>query len=261
MRNVDDRRFAQTLARGIQVLKAFKSSDGPLGNQELSERTGIPKPTISRLTFTLSELGFLEHLLMFEKYRLGPAAIALGSVANETIPFIESASKLMQPLSNEVGALVSLTMRDGDQMLLTHCWRPTNLPSIWLNVGSRLPMASTSTGLAYLASLDSKKALPLIEKISKEPDVDHKKLLAAIKDSRNSLISCGYVQSIGGWNSSINAVSVPFRSSSFTEPLVFMCGAPAATMTEKVIAETIGPKLAERVRQLDISGGGGIGNI
>ena len=256
LRNEDDRRFAQTLARGIQVLKAFKTTDGPLGNQELSERTNIPKPTISRLTFTLSQLGFLEHLQSYGKYRLGPAAIALGSVANATIPFIDNAAELMQPLSNEVGAMVALAMRDGDRMLLTHCWRPENTPSIWLDVGFRLPLVGTGSGLTYLASLEKQKALTLVDEISNHPNADRETLIADIKESRNDLIACGFVTSIGRWNPNVVSVSAPFRTRSFSEPLVFLCGAPAKTVTEEIMVEIIGPKLAGFVRKLDMLSGG-----
>ena len=54
-----DRKFVTALARGLDVLRAFQTRIGPMSNKELSEVTGIPKPTISRLTFTLKELGYL----------------------------------------------------------------------------------------------------------------------------------------------------------------------------------------------------------
>lgn len=44
------RLFVTALARGLDVLGAFRSGDRSLGNPELAERTGLPKPTISRIT-------------------------------------------------------------------------------------------------------------------------------------------------------------------------------------------------------------------
>jgi hypothetical protein len=35
-----DRRFAKTLAKGLQILQAFSPSDRALGNRELARRTG-----------------------------------------------------------------------------------------------------------------------------------------------------------------------------------------------------------------------------
>ena len=56
-----DRQFATTLARGLEVLRCFTPLEPLLGNKEISVRTGLPKPTVSRLTYTLTKLGYLRH--------------------------------------------------------------------------------------------------------------------------------------------------------------------------------------------------------
>src|SRR5206468_12926287 len=76
-----DRNFVVALARGLDVLRAFRPDDGLLGNQEIAARTNLPKPTISRLTYTLTKLGYLTQVPRFEKYQLAPAAMALGYAA------------------------------------------------------------------------------------------------------------------------------------------------------------------------------------
>ena len=59
MRRVDgeasDRHFITALARGLDVLSCFRSGDRMLGNQEIAARCGLPKSTVSRLTYTLDE--------------------------------------------------------------------------------------------------------------------------------------------------------------------------------------------------------------
>ena len=67
----EDRHFVTALARGLQVLSCFRASDKMLGNQELARRCGLPKSTISRLTYTLTKLGYLEHDPEVGRYRLG----------------------------------------------------------------------------------------------------------------------------------------------------------------------------------------------
>ena len=59
--SVDDAAFATTLAKGLVVLEAFKAGATQLGNMELSTLTGIPRPTVARLTHTLAELGYLRY--------------------------------------------------------------------------------------------------------------------------------------------------------------------------------------------------------
>ena len=70
-----DRSFVVALSRGLDVLRAFQPNDGLLGNQEIAARTKLPKPTISRLTYTLTKLGYLTPVPRFEKYQLAPAAL------------------------------------------------------------------------------------------------------------------------------------------------------------------------------------------
>jgi len=67
-----DRSFVVALSRGLDVLRAFHPNDGLLGNQEIAARTNLPKPTISRLTYTLTKLGYLTPVPRFEKYQLRP---------------------------------------------------------------------------------------------------------------------------------------------------------------------------------------------
>src|SRR5690349_22633699 len=76
-----DRSFVVALSRGLDVLRAFRPNDGLLGNQEIAARTNLPKPTVSRLTYTLTKLGYLTPVPRFEKYQLAPAAMALGYAA------------------------------------------------------------------------------------------------------------------------------------------------------------------------------------
>ena len=120
-----DRRYLQTLARGLDVLRAFRTDDGPIGNRELANRTGLPKSTITRLTYTLAQYGFIEHIESLDKFRLGLAALTLGNVAFANQPFMGPAQRIMQGFVAEHGLAVYLVSRADNQMLIRHCWWPT----------------------------------------------------------------------------------------------------------------------------------------
>jgi len=74
-----DRHFVTALSRGLDVLSCFRSGSRLLGNQDISERCRLPKSTVSRLTYTLTKLGYLHYVKESGKYRLGTATLALGS--------------------------------------------------------------------------------------------------------------------------------------------------------------------------------------
>src|ERR1700694_4348608 len=74
-----DRHFVTALARGLEVLACYRHGDRVLGNQELSQRCGLAKSTVSRLTHTLTKLGYLIYVEDSAKYSLGTATLSLGS--------------------------------------------------------------------------------------------------------------------------------------------------------------------------------------
>src|SRR5689334_17253566 len=76
-----DRQFVAALARGLEILRVFAPNERMLGNQEIAQRTGLPKPTVSRLTHTLTKLGYLTYSARLGKYQLGTPVLSLGYAA------------------------------------------------------------------------------------------------------------------------------------------------------------------------------------
>ncbi|MGK9626070.1 helix-turn-helix domain-containing protein, partial [Salmonella enterica subsp. enterica] len=44
-----DPNFVTALARGLELLRCFRTGESMLGNQDFVRRTGLPKATVSRL--------------------------------------------------------------------------------------------------------------------------------------------------------------------------------------------------------------------
>ncbi|MEN8891873.1 IclR family transcriptional regulator [Planktotalea arctica] len=239
-----DRRFASTLARGLSVLRAFRASDDGLSHMEIAERTGLPNATVSRLTFTLRELGYLSHAGKNDRYRLGPAALAIGNVASASVSFLETASDPMQKLANETGTLALFAVRDGEKMLLVKTWRPQNTASIWLEPGHRIPIFGSSSGMAVMACLSDAAFAAL------EPDDD---LRSFRQTGYEQLLARGFAVAPNDtrYAASVNAVSVPFHAGEFGEPASFSCGALPEMLGDARMEEDVGPKLRDAVRALE----------
>ena len=244
-----DRRYANTLARGLRILRAFRPSDNGLGNLEISQRTGIPRSTVSRLTFTLCALGYLTHGRHFDKYRLGPAALALGNIASAAFGFVTVASPLMQKLADEVDALVGVAIQDDGNMLIVKTWRPAKSHTIWLDVGYRMPVLTSSSGIAYLSAL-SREERERLETLMPE---DAAAACAEVwSRERSQLRRDGYafVQGEARYSRSINAVATPFHPSEIGEPVSFFCGANVDDLSDLRIREQVGPALVRAVNSL-----------
>lgn len=240
----DDRKFANTLARGLGVLQAFRASDNGLTHAEIAERTGLPKPTISRLTYTLCELGYLSHGGRNDRFRLGPAAVVLGSVAGLSISFVDLASETMQRLADQTGTLSLIAVRDGDRMLLAKTWRPQGAATIWLEPGHRIPIFGSSSGQAVLAAMADDRFAAL------ETEKD---LGAFRQHGYEQLIGQGFViaPQITRYASTVNAVSVPYFAQEFGESVAFTCGALPRDLPDQRMQREVGPVLRDAVRALE----------
>src|SRR3981189_87680 len=107
-----DRSFVVALSRGLDVLRAFHPNDGLLGNQEIAARTNLPKPTISRLTYTLTKLGYLTPVPPFEQYQLAPSAMALGYAALANLGVRHLSEAYREEVMRETGGAVAVGGRD-----------------------------------------------------------------------------------------------------------------------------------------------------
>ena len=108
MRESGDRQFVAALARGLAILRCFRSGDRYLGNQEIARRTGLAKPTVSRLTHTLTRVGFLSHSPLREEYALGAGVLALGHAYLAALNMRELARPMMQEIADFTKATISL---------------------------------------------------------------------------------------------------------------------------------------------------------
>ena len=93
------------LSRGLDVLRRIAAADAPVSNRELAEWTGIPKPTISRLTATLVGANLLFQLPDSERF------VLTASVLDEAGGlFIEASRTGLANRPRELGRAVGLEL-------------------------------------------------------------------------------------------------------------------------------------------------------
>jgi len=125
-----DKQFATTLARGLEILRCFTPEGPILGNKDLAERTGLPKPTVSRFTYTLSRLGYLKADHISSKYQLGPAVLAIGYPLLATIMLRQLARPAMKELADYAGGSVSMGIRSPSRRIAASSRASSRMPSV-----------------------------------------------------------------------------------------------------------------------------------
>lgn len=245
-----DRQFVTALARGLEVLRAFGPNDVGLGNLELAERTGLPKPTVSRLTHTLTRLGYLAAIEETGKYQLDVGVLALGYSFLAGVDIRKRARPLMQRLADTANGAVALGSRDRLSMVyLENCRGPGAL-TLRLDVGSRIPIGTTAMGRAFLAALPEAERAYLLAHVKKRASKEFPSIRDGIAEAVEDLRTRGFTLSIGDWQPEVNAVGVPLISLDGSVAFALNCGGPSFTMPRERLEQEVGPKLVTLARAL-----------
>ena len=253
-----DRHFVTALARGLEVLSAFRSRDRMLGNQELARRCGLPKSTISRLTYTLTKQGYLEHVDDAHGnggYRLGSAVLALGSTMLARMDVRQLARPLMQELADRSQAMVSLGMRDRLSMIYVENCRSESALTLSLDVGSRIPVATTAMGRAYLARCSETQRAGLMDRIRDRDPKGWPQAHAAIERALAEYRELGVCTSFGEWQKDVNAIAIAFHAPGARSVMAINCGGPGFNLSPDYLLQQVRPQMVALAHRLEEPGG------
>src|SRR5262249_4107431 len=192
-----DRSFVVALSRGLDVLRAFHPNDGLLGNQELAARTKLPKPTVSRLTYTLTKLGYLTPVPRFEKYQLAPSAMALGYAALANLGVRHLSEPYREELMRETGGAVAVGGRDRHSMIYFGQSRNGLTLGVQLDVGSRVPIATSAMGRAYIWALPDDERASLLRELRDHYGNRWARMRDGIERSGETVAKYGFAISAG----------------------------------------------------------------
>jgi len=250
---LSDRQFATTLARGLEILRCFTPQDPLLGNKELSLKTGLPKPTISRFTYTLSRLGYLRTNPKLGKYQLGSAVLSLGYPLLATMPLRQWSRGAMNGLAESIHGSVSMGIRDRLNIVYveTSRCRVSNAPQ-FSDPGFSHPIAATSIGHAYLAACNPAERLAVLNEIKVKSPAQWDRYQEAIASSMESFSSRGFCISYD-YMPEVYGVGVPLRRRVDGEIVVFNCVVSSSSVRRAWLEHKIGPSLVAMVKCLDFA--------
>jgi DNA-binding IclR family transcriptional regulator len=249
-----DRHFVTALARGLEVLACFRHGDRMLGNQELSKRCGLAKSTVSRLTHTLTNLGYLVYVEESAKYSLGMATLSLGSAMLSRLDIRKLAHPLMEQLAEFGQCMVSLGSRDRLSMIYIDAVRGSAAVTLSLDSGARIQLVTSAMGRAYLTAVSERERDDIMERVRELADDNRwpelqRGVAKALRDIRELGVCCSF----GDWQKDVNAIAVPVRPGGGLPPMAINCGAPAYMVSKEFLLERVRPRLIALANELETS--------
>lgn len=242
--DADHPQFVSAVARAFSVLRCFEHGEQYLGNQDIARRSGLPKPTVSRFTFTLSALGYLNYSAEREKYCLGTAVLSLSHAFMKNNDVVSIARPLMRELADHTQAAVMLGAADGLRMVLLEICQGDAMFQLKLEVGSRVPHGTTALGRADLAARPQAVFDARMQELEREcAPGDWPRIRSGIQRARQDYENYGFCFSLGDWNPDIFAVGVPMVSADRARVLAFNCSGRVSTMTREKLMQDFGPRL------------------
>ncbi len=241
-----------TVSRGMQVLRAFRSNRASMSNAELVRRTGLPKATVSRLTSTLVEMGFLRNPPGSREFELGTGALAIGHAFVVSSELVQAAESFMQELAEKLGVSVALAVRNDLDMLYVGYRASQRVSTLRLGVGSVLPMGTTSIGHAYLWAQPSNERARLLEALRAAAGTSWTDMWHGVKQSFGELDETGTCGVLGKFQRDAFGVALPIRVGRERIVMGLSCG--KAEIRPDLAAERrrIAPALKQASHQLEI---------
>jgi DNA-binding IclR family transcriptional regulator len=241
--------FNRAAARSLDILTAFNAGDHFLGNVEIAERTSIPKSTVSRITATLTEMGYLNYASSIGKYEVGPRVLALSYSLMSKLQVHTQARERMNELAREANATVGLSILDDLNVVFIDTAVGDHTQVRRVQVGYRVPIAVTAMGWACLSTMNSTERVRTLERIRTAYPYDHK-LMENIQRGIAEVWERGFCISMGSFDPGMNAVGVPYLHPDGRHILAFNLTAPKALLTRKLIEAKWGPRLLSLVQDV-----------
>ncbi|MFT5343749.1 MAG: DNA-binding IclR family transcriptional regulator [Paracoccaceae bacterium] len=247
-----DRNFITALARGLDVLRCFRPNEVELSNLDISERTSLPKPTVSRLTHTLCKLDYLVADARTGTYRLGAGVLQLGFGVLSGLEIGKRAAVEMQKLCNGPNSYMTCALGELHRLdvIYVAVQRSVEDVSLILHVGSRMPLFFSAIGRAILVAMpeaDRQAAFALA--LSEHPDQEEARQ-TSYANAAKEYEANGYCTSYGDWRRDVNGIAVPVFSLNRSRIYGLNVGGPSFHIKKKQLEGYYGKRLIASAKTL-----------
>lgn len=249
-----DRNFVTALARGLEILRCFRDGEVTLTNSDFSERTGLPKATISRLTHTLCSLDYLVADTRAGTYRLSAGVLHLGFGVLSAIDLGDRAQLEMQRLRDGPNSFITAALGEQHQLDVVYLATCNSHEGVALaiRVGTRLPLFHSGIGQAILVGMDDdarEEVFEIAGRTGPEVEAEGRALFAKAKSTYEAK---GFCTGYGTWRADVNGIAVPVFSLGGARVYGLNVGGPSYRVKPKQLESVYAPLLRQTAEMLSI---------
>ena len=222
-REPGDRQFASTLERGLRVLQCFSVDSPELGNAEIAFRTGLPKPTVSRLTHTLVKLGYLERSQSSAEFGLGMGVLCLGYPLLASLQLRRLAAGPMKDLADLIDGAVAINVRAHLSVVALENVIARDVLDGKPSVGRALPLLSTAAGMGWLIGASAEERQRAIRELEHADAGCWTRGRQDYEALKKQFTQLGYIKRANTRRMNTSALAVPLRRRPGSELMVLSC--------------------------------------
>lgn len=233
------RDYVNSLARGLEVIRAFSREKPRMTLSEIAQATGMTRATVRRFLLTLVREEYAESDGKF--FSLAPKILELGYAALSTMTFLDAVQPVLVRLANTVReSCFTAVLEDTDVVYVANASPAERIVGISVSVGSRAPAHAVSTGRVLLAALPEEKLDEYLGKatltqLTPNTITSKKRLRGLIEETRQQGFSIVDQELEIG----LRSISVPIYDQSGKVLAALNVGCPSSRITPDEMREGI----------------------
>jgi IclR family pca regulon transcriptional regulator len=155
--------FVESIARGFDVIKAFRPGSPALSLSDVAIASGLARPTARRILHTLEALGYVR--VMDGRFTLAPRVLELGLTYVQSLGLWDVARPHLDRLVAQTHESSSIAQLDGSDIVYVARVSVPKIIALAVQIGTRFPAPATSLGKVLLADLGAQE----LDRVLAEP--------------------------------------------------------------------------------------------
>jgi IclR family transcriptional regulator, pca regulon regulatory protein len=242
--------FVRSLARGLDVIKAFGPDNPQMTLSEVARATGLTRAAARRFLITLAELGYVR--CDGRDFSLRPKVLELGYAYLTGLSLNEVAAPHLEDLVAHTRESSSVAVLDGEEIVYVARVATKRIMTASISVGTRFPAYATSMGRVLLAYLpDDQLGTYLnnahLELITKRTLTDAERLRELLRSVRAQ----GYAMTDQELEEGLRSAAVPLRDASGVVVAAMNVSVHASRVTMDELRRNLVPQLMATGRLIE----------